>query len=185
MRRARLGAFLLAVLALAAAGQDKSKKAYELVYDDVQVLKQQVDDLRAQLDRNAAEIRALQDQVKALADLFRQSIAGQAEVQEGLRAVPAQYHDILRKLDQLTLDVQRLSADLAARSVAGGPRGHAYRGSQAYRAAADEDAGGDEASDPAPNGGARSASRADHVAAGSLFGGLQRLPQGQLRPGRR
>jgi len=121
VRRARLGAFLLAVLTLAAAGQDKSKKAYELVYDDVQVLKQQIDDLRARLDRNAAEIRALQDQVKALADLFRQSIAGQAEVQEGLRAVPAQYHDLLRKLDQLTLDVQRLSADMAARSVAGAP----------------------------------------------------------------
>ena len=117
MRRASLGAFFLAVLVLASAGQDKSKKAYELVYDDVQVLKQQVDDLRAKLDRNAAEIRALQDQVKALADLFRQSMAGQAEVQEGLRAVPAQYHDLLRKLDQLTLDVQRLSADLAARSV--------------------------------------------------------------------
>jgi tol-pal system protein YbgF len=118
VRRARLGVFLLAVLALAAAGQDKSKKAYELVYDDVQVLKQQVDDLRARLDRNAAEMRALQDQVKALADLFRQSISGQAEVQEGLRAVPAQYRDLLRKLDQLTLNVQRLSADLAAKTVA-------------------------------------------------------------------
>jgi tol-pal system protein YbgF len=121
VRRARLGAFLLAVLTLAAAGQDKSKKAYELVYDDVQILKQQVDDLRARLDRNAAEIRALQDQVKALADLFRQSVAAQAEVQEGLRAVPAQYQDLLRKLDQLILDVQRLSVDLAARTVPGVP----------------------------------------------------------------
>jgi len=117
VRRARLGAFLLAVLTLAAAGQDKSKKAYELVYDDVQVLKQQVDDLRARLDRNAAEIRALQDQVKALADLVRQAFSGQTEAQEGLRAVPAQYQDIVRKLDQLTLAVQRVSADLAARTV--------------------------------------------------------------------
>ena len=117
MRRASLGAFLLAVLTLAAAGQDKSKKAYELVYDDVQVLKQQVDDLRAKLDRNAAEIRALQDQVKALADLVRQAFSGQAEVQEGVRAVPAQYQDIVRKLDQLTLAVQRVSAELAARTV--------------------------------------------------------------------
>jgi tol-pal system protein YbgF len=117
VRRARLGAFLLAVLTLAAAGQDKSKKAYELVYDDVQVLKQQVDDLRARLDRNAAEIRALQDQVKALADLFRESLTGQAETQEGLRAVPAQYRDLLRKLDLLTLSVQQLSADLASRTA--------------------------------------------------------------------
>jgi tol-pal system protein YbgF len=121
VRRARLGAFLLAVLTLAAAGQDKSKKAYELVYDDVQVLKQQVDDLRARLDRNAAEIRALQDQVKALADLFRESLTGQTETQEGLRAVPAQYRDLLRKLDQLTLSVQQLAADMAARPQAGVP----------------------------------------------------------------
>jgi len=121
VRRTSVGAFLLVVLTLAAAGQDKSKKAYELVYDDVQVLKQQVDDLRARLDRNAAEIRALQDQVKALADLFRQSVAGQAEVQEGLRAVPAQYQDLLRKLDQLTLGVQRLAAEMAARPAGGVP----------------------------------------------------------------
>jgi tol-pal system protein YbgF len=121
VRHASLGAFLLAVLTLAAAGQDKSKKAYELVYDDVQVLKQQVDDLRAKLDRNAAEIRALQDQVKALADLVRQAFSGQTEAQEGLRAVPAQYQDILRKLDQLTLAVQRVSAELAARTVPAAP----------------------------------------------------------------
>ena len=113
MRRARLGAFLLVVLTLAGSGQDKSKKAYELVYDDVQVLKQQVDDLRSRLDRNAAEIRALQDQVKALADLVRQAFSGQSEIQESLRAVPAQYQDIVRKLDHLTIEVQRVSSEVA------------------------------------------------------------------------
>jgi len=107
---------LLAVLALAAAGQDKSKKAYELVYDDVQVLKQQVQELRVRIDRNTEEIRAVQDQIKALADLVRQAMAGQSGTQEGLRAVPAQYQDILRKLDQLTLDLQKVSADLAAQT---------------------------------------------------------------------
>ena len=115
MRRVSLGAFLLAVLALAAAGQDKSKKAYELVYDDVQVLKQQVLEIRVRIDQNSEEIRAIQDQLKALTDLVRQAVAGQSGTQEGLRAVPAQYQDILRKLDQLTLDLQKISADLAAR----------------------------------------------------------------------
>jgi tol-pal system protein YbgF len=134
VRRARLGAFLLAVLALAAAGQDKSKKAYELVYDDVQVLKQQVDDIRARLDRNAAELRALQDQVKALADLVRQTLTGQSGVQEDLRAVPAQYRDVLRRLDQLTLAIQRISADLAARPLASPPA--AAAGEEAAEAAA-------------------------------------------------
>lgn len=121
MRRASLGALFLAVLVLASAGQDKSKKAYELVYDDVQVLKQQILDLRVQVDRNAAEIRAVQDQLKSLVDLVRQAMAGQSGAQEGLRAVPAQYQDILRKLDTLTLEVQRISSDLAGRSSQAAP----------------------------------------------------------------
>ena len=116
MRRTRVGAFLLAILALAAWGQDKNKKAIELVYDDVQVLKQQIQEIRARVDQNAADIRALQEQLKILTDLVRQSAAGQAGAQEGLRAVPAQYQDVLRKLDQLTLDLQKISADLAART---------------------------------------------------------------------
>ena len=116
MRRVSLGVFLLAVLTLATAGQDKSKKAIELVYDDVQVLKQQVQELRARVDQNGEEIRAIQDQLKALTDLVRQAMAGQSGTQEGLRAVPAQYQDILRKLDQLTLDLQKISADLAVRA---------------------------------------------------------------------
>ena len=121
MRRASLGAFFLAVLVLASAGQDKSKKAYELVYDDVQVLKQQILDLRVQVDRNAAEIRAVQDQLKSLVDLVRQAMAGQSGAQEDLRAVPAQYQDILRKLDTLTLEVQRISSELAGRSSQAAP----------------------------------------------------------------
>lgn len=114
MRGKSLGAFFLGVLTLAAAGQDKSKKAYELVYDDVQVLKQQVLEIRARLDQNAGEIRAIQDQLKAVADLVRQSMAGQAGLLEGLRAVPAQYQDIVRKIDLLTQDLQKIAADLAA-----------------------------------------------------------------------
>ena len=121
MRRVSLGVFLLAVLTLATAGQDKSKKAIELVYDDVQVLKQQVQELRARVDQNGEEIRAIQDQLKALTDLVRQAMAGQSGTQEGLRAVPAQYQDILRKLDQLTLDLQKISADLAVRAFQTAP----------------------------------------------------------------
>ena len=134
MRRVSLGAFLLAVLTLASAGQDKSKKAIELVYDDVQVLKQQVQELRARVDRNGEEIRAIQDQLKALTDLVRQAMTGQSGTQEGLRAVPAQYQDILRKLDQLTLDLQKISADLAVARSADGARRRSRGGAEAGRA---------------------------------------------------
>ena len=114
MRGKIFGAFFLSVLTLAAAGQDKSKKAIELVYDDVQILKQQIQELRARVDQNAEEIRAIQDQLKAVADLVRQSMTGQAGLLEGLRAVPAQYQDIVRKIDLLTQDLQKIAADLAA-----------------------------------------------------------------------
>ena len=114
MRGKILGAFFLGALTLAAAGQDKSKKAIELVYDDVQILKQQIQELRARVDQNAEEIRAIQDQLKAVADLVRQSMTGQAGLLEGLRAVPAQYQDIVRKIDLLTQDLQKIAADLAA-----------------------------------------------------------------------
>lgn len=120
MRGVRLGAFFLAVLTLAAAGQDR-KKAIEVVYDDVQLLKEQLQELRARVDQNTEMIRAIQDQLKALADFVRQSIAGQTGAQEGLRAVPAQYQDILRKLDLLTLDLQKIAADLAARAAQTAP----------------------------------------------------------------
>jgi tol-pal system protein YbgF len=112
---------LLAVLSLAVWGQDKGKKAIEVVYDDVQILKQQVQEIRALVDQNAAEIRALQEQVKMLLDLVRQSAAGQAATVEGLRAVPAQYQDLLRKLDQMTTDLQKIQADLAARATQAPP----------------------------------------------------------------
>ena len=45
---------------------DKTKKAYELIYDDVQVLKQQVQDIADRLERNAEEIRLVRQQLDAL-----------------------------------------------------------------------------------------------------------------------
>jgi len=116
LRRVSIGAVLLAVLTLAAAGQTRNQKTLELVYDDVQVLKQQLQELRTRVDRNSEELRAMQDQLQALTDLVRQAMTGQSGTQEGLRAIPAQYQDILRKLDLLTLDLQKISADLAVRA---------------------------------------------------------------------
>ncbi|HSA95107.1 MAG TPA: tol-pal system protein YbgF, partial [Acidobacteriota bacterium] len=95
MAKKFLGAFLLLLVPLFAAGQDKSKKAYELIYDDVQVLKEQVRTLQTRLDGAAEDIRALREQVKVLADLVRQSIADQAGARDSLNTIPAQYQDML------------------------------------------------------------------------------------------
>jgi tol-pal system protein YbgF len=113
-----LGPVLAACLVLASAGQDKTKKTYELIYQDVQLLKNQVQDLRARLDRSAEEVRALRSEIKALANLVRQSIADQAGFKDDVRAVPSQYQDVLRRIDQLSFDIQKLSQDLAAARAA-------------------------------------------------------------------
>jgi tol-pal system protein YbgF len=115
------GVVLLAGLTLASAGQDKTKKTYELIYQDVQVLKEQVQDLRARLDRSAEEIRAIRNELKTLADLVRQSVAGQAGFKDDVRAIPSQYQDLLRRIDQLSLDVQKVSQDIAAGRAAEPP----------------------------------------------------------------
>ncbi len=108
-----VGAVLVLGLALASAGQDKQKKTLEVVYQEIQDLKGQVQDLRARLDKNAAEVQAIGEQLKILANLVRQSLADQAAVRDDVRVVPAQYQDVLRRLDQLSLDLQKVSADLA------------------------------------------------------------------------
>ncbi|MGZ4886429.1 MAG: tol-pal system protein YbgF [Candidatus Aminicenantales bacterium] len=114
MIRKILGVCLLLCLPWTVSGQDKTKKAYELIYQDVQVLKDQVQDLRARLDRSAEEMRAVREQLKVLADLVRQSIADQTGFKDDIRAIPSQYQDLLRRIDQISLDVQKVSADLAA-----------------------------------------------------------------------
>ncbi len=117
MLRKALGVLLLLLLPIWGAGQDKSKKTYELIYDDVQFLKQQVQELLARADRNAEEILALNGQVRTLADLVRQIMSDQAKLQEGVRGIPAQYRDLLVKIDQISLGLQKISADLGALKV--------------------------------------------------------------------
>ena len=124
MLRKILGAALILALPWALSGQSKEKKTYELIYQDVQALKDQVQDLRARLDRSAEDIKAIREQLKTLADLVRQSITDQAGFKDDVRAVPAQYQDLLRRIDQLSLDLQKVSADLAA-ARPGGPAGAA------------------------------------------------------------
>jgi tol-pal system protein YbgF len=113
-----IGAVLVLGLALGVAAQDKSKKTYELIYDDVQLLKEQVQSLRTRLDRNAEEIRLINEQIQALTELVRQSITDQAAIKENLQAIPSQYQDVLRKIDQISLEVQRISAELAGARAA-------------------------------------------------------------------
>lgn len=95
--------------------QDKSKKTYELVYRDVQFLKEQVQSLSDRMDKTSADIAAIQEQLKNLADLLRRQAAGQDSLEEGVRAVPSQYKDLAQKLDQVSNQLLEIAAGLAPR----------------------------------------------------------------------
>ncbi len=92
-----------------AGGLDKTKKVYALIYDDLQVLKKQVQDLAAQTQQNAEDIQMVKDQLKELGDIVRRYQADQFGFREDLRSVPQQYQALAGKIDQLSLDVARLA----------------------------------------------------------------------------
>jgi tol-pal system protein YbgF len=102
-----------------AFGQDRSKKAYELIYEDIQVLKQQVLALEEKLDRNAADIEALKTQFREIQSLLKLLQAEQGNVQEGIKNVPSQYQFLLDKIDQVNRLLARISEDLL--TLKGGP----------------------------------------------------------------
>lgn len=114
MRTRAVGAFLLLVLPLCSAGADKTKKAYELIYDDVQVLKKQVLDIADRLEKNAEEIRLVRQELDELGAFLRRSQTDQAGLKEDLKAVPQQYQALSGRIEQLSLDLARISDTLVA-----------------------------------------------------------------------
>jgi len=111
MKRA-LGLAVACALALGASPQDRTKKAYELMYEDVQLLKQQFARFEKRLDQTADDLRLLRDQVRDLAAQFKGFQAEQARGQESFRTVPPQVQAILELLNQIESQIHRLAADV-------------------------------------------------------------------------
>ncbi len=113
MLRKALGAALVLWLPLASIGQVKEKKVYELIYDDVQALKRQVEQLLSRLDRQAEELRALSGAIREIADLVRRAQTDQAGIRDDLKAVPVQYQTLSDRLDRLSVQLGKVASDLA------------------------------------------------------------------------
>jgi tol-pal system protein YbgF len=105
---------LLAILLVSTLsyGQDKSKKAYELIYEDVQAIKRQLVLLEEKLDRSAADIESLRAQVRDLQSLVKLLQSDQSSVQQGIKNVPSQYQFLLDKIEQINLLLAKISEDL-------------------------------------------------------------------------
>jgi tol-pal system protein YbgF len=109
-----LGVLFIILWPLHAAGEDKSKKAYELIYQDVQLLKQQYQRLEKKINDSSDDIKVLKDQIKDLTNQFKLFQTEQARVQENLKDLPAQAQILLEKLGQIDAQLMKIMEELLA-----------------------------------------------------------------------
>ncbi len=112
MTKRLAGIIALALCSLLSFGQDRSKKAYELIYDDVQVLKKQLFALEERLSRCSEDLAELKAQIRDLQSLVKVLQSEQNNVESNINSIPAQYQFLLDKIDQVNLLLARISEDL-------------------------------------------------------------------------
>ena len=104
-----LSVSVCAVLSLEA---QKSKQVYELIYQDIQAIKQQLQKLDERVQQNSDDIRALAQQLSEVLNLTqatRTEIAGFKTEQKNL---PAQYQILLQRFDTIRTELARISEKL-------------------------------------------------------------------------
>jgi tol-pal system protein YbgF len=93
-------------------GAQKERKAYELIYQDVQILKQQVLELDKKIGSHQEELQTIKQLMGEIIALVRALQSQQVSMQEDQKKVPAQYQILLEKLDAMNLQLSRFSVDL-------------------------------------------------------------------------
>lgn len=106
------GIFALLLIPLLLFAPDKSKKAYELIYQDVQILKQRIIQLEEKIESNTVDIKLIKDQFDELLNLARLLQRDQASLQENQKRIPTQYQIIIEKMETLNSQVSRLFGEL-------------------------------------------------------------------------
>lgn len=111
-RKVSSGVFLLLLLPLLAGGADKEKKAYELIYRDIQLLKQKIIQLEEKLESNTEDVKRIKDQFNELLTLVRQFQRDQASFKEEQKQIPAQYQILLEKIESMNSQLIRFFGEL-------------------------------------------------------------------------
>jgi tol-pal system protein YbgF len=107
-----LSLFLIVLLLVCAARAEKSKKAYELIYQDVQILKQQILQLTEKIKANTEDIESIKKQLGEILTQLRLFQREQASIKEELKAVPTQYQILLEKLEEMSLQLIKIVEEL-------------------------------------------------------------------------
>ena len=109
MNKRLIGVFLILLLALASPGADKRKKAYELIYQDVQLLRQQFFQLKEKIEKNSEDVNFIKEQLEELLNLVKHFQTEQASMKEDQKKIPTQYQILLEKLETMTLQLIKFS----------------------------------------------------------------------------
>lgn len=112
MSKRLIGIFLILLLPLVSAGTDKKQKTYELIYKDIQLLRQQFLQLKKQIEKNAEDIDLIKEQLGELLKLSKLLQSEQASFKQEQRKIPAQSQVFLEKLEMMSLQLTKLSEDL-------------------------------------------------------------------------
>jgi tol-pal system protein YbgF len=121
MRKRAIGVFLILLLALVSAGADKKKKAYELIYQDVQLLTQQFLQLKEKIEKNSEDISFIREQLEELLSMVKHLQTEQASFKEDQKKIPTQYQILLEKLETMTLQLINFSERLTEIKMASLP----------------------------------------------------------------
>ena len=108
-----LGILLIFALTVLIGAQDKSKKTYELIYDDIQFLKQQVQRIDKKIDTVTSDERIDREQTRDILSQLKAMQAQQAQSQEHVRNLPDQIQNIQEKLGQIENLILNKLEDLA------------------------------------------------------------------------
>jgi len=112
MSKRLIGISLILLLPLVSAGTDKKQKTYELIYKDVQLLRQQFLQLNKQIDKNTEDINLIKGQLEELLKLAKLLQSEQASFTQEQRKIPAQSQVFLQKLEAMSLQITKLSEEL-------------------------------------------------------------------------
>ncbi len=102
---------LLTVTILITQAQ-KEKKTYELIYSDIQIIKQQLERLDQQVLQNQEDIRALSLQVAELLQATRLFRSEQTSFQAEQKDIPAQYQILLQRMDSIRSELALVAEKL-------------------------------------------------------------------------
>jgi TolA-binding protein len=121
MSKRLIGVALILLLALASSGADKKKKAYELIYEDVQLLRQQFEQLKKKIEKNNEDISFIKEQLEELLNMVKHLQTEQASFKEDQKKIPTQYQIVLEKLETMTLQLIKFSEGLTEIKLASVP----------------------------------------------------------------